>query len=163
MSPHGMGGQYSEAPLSASLPSLASDYSISTVTSPYGDNYFPSSVHSTPYGGSSAHYRTSSTSGYDAPRQYKRPRANTSNAALYSSHEAASLLNDMSRSISDHGSSTRLPSLTETYGMSDSRYGTQEQATPGTTQSRSSYDFGAYLDGAQDSRQQGDLQSAVNV
>ena len=129
MSPHGMPPHMTDTPLSASLPSM-SDYSLSTVPSPYTDNsnYFPSPV-------SYSHHRTSSATEYDPPRQYKRPRASTTNALSYTPHDAASLLSDMSRSLSDHGGSTRLPSLSEHYGQ------------PTSGMSRSSYDFGNYLDG----------------
>ncbi|KAG8526544.1 uncharacterized protein KY384_008745 [Bacidia gigantensis] len=157
MSPHGIPSQYNDA--GSPLPSLAaSEYNMSNAPSPYTENYFPSSMQSSPYGASAYHHRMNSASAYEGGRPYKRPRANTSNAALYSSHDAASLLSDMSRSVSDHGSSNRLPSLSETYP-----YSTHEQATPGLTQSRGSYDFGGYLDtSAQNLHQQGDVQSAIS-
>ena len=149
MSPHGMPPHLTDTPLStASLPSIASDYSLSTVPSPYTDHstYFPS-----PH--MYSHHRTSSASAYDAPRPYKRPRASTTNAVSYTSHDAANLLSDlgnMSRSMSDHGSSHRLPSLSETYG----------QATPGMNQTqmgshRGSYDFNSYLDSGHDGHHSG--------
>lgn len=146
MSPHGMPNHLTDTPLSGSLPSLGgSDYSLSTVPSPYTDNstYFPSSHL---YG----HHRTSSATEYDAPRPYKRPRASTTNALTYSSHDGANLLNDMARSLSDHGSSNRLPSLSE-YG----------QATSGMR--GQSYDFGNYLDGTSGAEvQHGDLHAVTS-
>ena len=134
MSPHGMPAHL-DTPLSASLPSIGgSEYSLSTVGSPYTDNggYFPSHMYN--------HHRTSSATEYDAPRPFKRARASTTNALSYTSHDAASLLSDMSmtRSMSDHGSNHRLPSLTEGYS----------QPSPSLShhQMRSTYDFGGYLD-----------------
>ena len=134
MSPHGM-PSHLDTPLSASLPSIGgSDYSLSTVPSPYTDNggYFPNNIYS--------HHRTSSATEYEAPRPYKRARASTTNTLSYTSHDAANLLSDMSmtRSLSDHGSNHRLPSLTEQYG--------QQSPSLNQHQMRSGYDFGGYLD-----------------
>ena len=162
MSPHSISGQYavSDAPLSGSLPSISSEYNLSS----YPDHtYLPHSG-----GGYTHHHRSGSANEYESPRHYKRPRANTSNATLYSQHEAASLLGEMSRSYSDHGSSTRLPSLAESYTLpsTEGRYASQEQATPGLSQSqmsgRTSYDFTNYIDanaggGAAEEGQQEDV------
>ena len=149
MSPHSVSGQFTptDAPLSGSLPSISSPYSIATLPNNYSDQttYLPPSTYH--------HHRSNSTSDYDSPRSYKRPRANTSNAAttLYSQHEAASLLGEMSRSYSDHGSSTRLPSLAESYVQTTPLPpANEQQATPGMNQnqmsSRGSYDFTSYID-----------------
>lgn len=136
-------------PLSGgSLPSLASDYSNYT-DSPY----------LAPQNPSYHHVRAgSATEQYDAPRVYKRPRANTSNATLYSQHEAANLLGAMSRSYSDHGSGShaRLPSLAESYvlpstesrftGVSDGQVTSGMNASTGGSMGAGGYDFSSYVD-----------------
>ena len=155
MSPHAINTSHftpnlnDNVPLSGgSLPSLASDYSNYT-DSPY----------LAPQNPSYHHVRAgSATEQYDAPRVYKRPRANTSNATLYSQHEAANLLGAMSRSYSDHGSGShaRLPSLAESYvlpstesrftGVSDGQVTSVMNASAGGSMGAGGYDFSSYVD-----------------
>lgn len=155
MSPHAINTSHftpnlnDNVPLSGgSLPSLASDYSNYT-DSPY----------LAPQNPSYHHVRAgSATEQYDAPRVYKRPRANTSNATLYSQHEAANLLGAMSRSYSDHGSGShaRLPSLAESYalpstesrfpGVSDGQVTSGMNASTGGSIGAGGYDFSSYVD-----------------
>ncbi|KAL9128910.1 MAG: hypothetical protein Q9217_002500 [Psora testacea] len=135
---------YTENPPSGTLPSISSHYSASNqYTHEHPDiPRYPTPTH---------HQRSDSATGHESPRQYKRPRANTSLATLYSHEEAALSLGQMSRRYSEQPNKMRLPSFAESHAQTSSEpiYNTQEQVTPGMTQSRvgncGPYDFNTYI------------------
>ena len=147
---------YPDAPLSGSLPSISSDYSLSSLPGQYSQEYHDYLASSAPnftdaYSASAHHQRSGSATEYESLRHCKRHRATTSNASLCSQDEAASLLGQMSRSYSDQTENQRPPSLADSYSAASSnpRYTEQSQATAGMTQmqlgSRGTYDYNSYI------------------